>query len=196
MGRFDKLTGLTLRQEAFCVEFVRSADGNASAAYRKAYNADNMKPASVQRQAFRLARKPQVAARIADLRAIAVRKAELSIERVLEEIRDSAFIDPLVLFDAGGNLRTMNDIPEHARRAIASFVVQADGKIRVKFCDKLQALEKLMRFLGAFEKDNWQSRSPFDGMPRELVKEIRDCLEEINRQYEAEQTADGEGAAL
>jgi len=192
MGRFDKLTGLTLRQEALCVEFVRCADGNASAAYRKAYNAGNMKPASVKRQAFRLINKPRVAARIADLRAIAVRKAELSIDHALEELCNSAFVDPIALFDAEGDLRKMKDIPEHARRAIASIVVQQDGKVRVKLCDKLVALEKLMRFLGAFEKHNAQTGSLWDNIPRPVLKEIEACLQEAIREYEAGKSKESE----
>jgi hypothetical protein len=189
MAARDKVTGLTPKQEQFCVEFVRSADGNATEAYRRVYGSRTSKNAAYHFP-YRLRRMPKICARIDQLRANAVKEAELSIERVLEEIRNSAFIDPIELFDADGNLRAMNDIPEHARRAIAAFVVQPDGKVRVKFCDKLVALEKLMRFLGAFEKHNWQTRSPFDGMPPELVKEIQECLEEITRQYEAEQAAD------
>jgi hypothetical protein len=192
MAARDKVTGLTSMQEQFCIEYVRSADGNSSAAYRRAYNARNMKVASIQKESNKLRWKPRIAARIVELRANAVREAELSIERVLEEIRDSAFVDPIVLFGADGELRAMEDIPEHARRAIASFVVQGDGKVRVKLCDKLQALEKLLRFLGAFEKDNAQRiHSLLDDLPRTALKELEACLIELARE---DQAADADAA--
>lgn len=121
--------------------------------------------------------------------ARAQKKHELSVERVLEEIKHPAFIDPLTLFDLNGNLLPMKDIPEESRRAIASFEVLQNGNIKVKLCDKTQALERLMRFLGMFEKDNAQRNSPVDGMPRELKKEIEECLLEITRAWEAEESS-------
>jgi phage terminase small subunit len=187
MFTVDKTTGLTSKQEAFCQAVVKASDGNASAAYRKIYDTKTSNRKIICNHAHELLKKPKIAARIAALRAAATKQQELSIERVLAEVQVIAFVDPLTLFDAGGNVLPMKDIPEDTRRAIASFEVLKNGNLRVKLCEKTQALERLMRFLGMFEKDNAQRASPFDGMPRELKKEIEECLLEITRAWEAEE---------
>lgn len=59
--------GLTAKQEAFCLACVET--GNASEAYRRAYDAGAMKAATIRSEASRLRAKPEVAARIEALRA-------------------------------------------------------------------------------------------------------------------------------
>jgi phage terminase small subunit len=177
----NKLTGLTPKQEVFCVELVKSSEGNATAAYRAAYNTDKSTSKTICESARKLLKKPKVIARIAELRARVTEKQELTIEEVLEEVRRIAFVDPLTIYGADGKVLPMEDIPEGTRHAIASLVIKANGETIVKFCEKTQALDRLMRFLGMYEKDNAQHRNPFDGMPPELVKEIQECLIEIVR---------------
>jgi hypothetical protein len=195
-ARKDSITGLTVKQEAFCVELVKSGDGNASAVYRKTYNAAKMSAHLINQSAYRLTKLRKVEARIAALRADALKKQELSIEEVLEEVRRIAFVDPLSIYGADGKVLPMEDIPEGTRHAIASLIIKANGETVVKFCEKTQALDRLMRFLGMYEKDNVQRRSPFDGMPPELVKEIQECLIEIVRANGIELPAGEGGSAL
>jgi len=57
---------LTAKQETFCLEYVQT--GNASEAYRRAYDADRMKPETVHRMAHALLKSHKVTARIEDLR--------------------------------------------------------------------------------------------------------------------------------
>ncbi|WP_286293649.1 terminase small subunit [Methylomarinovum tepidoasis] len=57
---------LTPKQERFCLEYVKT--GNASEAYRCAYDADRMKPEAVHVAACRLLEKAKVALRIDELR--------------------------------------------------------------------------------------------------------------------------------
>jgi phage terminase small subunit len=40
---------LTQRQEKFCLAYIET--GNASESYRRAYNAENMKPVTINRKA-------------------------------------------------------------------------------------------------------------------------------------------------
>jgi phage terminase small subunit len=183
----NRETGLTENQEAFCVEVVKSPNGKMAEAYRKAFKAGNASAGTCADNASKLLDRPAIIARIADLRANAVRKTELSIDLVLEEMRCIAFLDPLTAYGADGNALPIHEMPESTRRAIRSIEVLQDGRVNIKFHDKVQALERLMRFLGMFEKDNKQTRiSPFDGMPPELVKEIQECLTEIVRANEIE----------
>lgn len=58
---------LTHLQEMFC--HLAVTERNRSDAYRKVYNAANMNPASVNREATRLMRNPKVATRVRELQA-------------------------------------------------------------------------------------------------------------------------------
>jgi len=59
---------LTVKQEAFANAYIECG-GDASAAYRLAYNAENMKPGSVWVSACRLLAEPKVKLRVDELRA-------------------------------------------------------------------------------------------------------------------------------
>lgn len=58
---------LTPKQEAFCIAYIET--GNASEAYRKAYDAENMKPETVTKRASELLANGDIAGRCAELRA-------------------------------------------------------------------------------------------------------------------------------
>ena len=82
---------LTPKQETFCHKYVET--GNASEAYRLAYDAEGMKPASVNRKAKELLDNGKIAARLAELRAPAAQAAQITLEshlRRLEELSAAA----------------------------------------------------------------------------------------------------------
>lgn len=83
---------LTIKQEAFSVEYVRC--GNASDAYRFAYNAEKMKSVTINRKAAELMDNGGVAARIAELRAIVAKKAEFTLLDVLRHWVEIATANP------------------------------------------------------------------------------------------------------
>lgn len=78
---------LTPKQERFCEIYVEK--GNASAAYRKAYNATGMKPATVNRAAFELLENPKIGARVAELQAAAQKRHEVSVDSLLRELEEA-----------------------------------------------------------------------------------------------------------
>ena len=196
MPAIDKETGLTDKQEAFCIELVKARNGKVADAYRKAFNRTTSSTKTVGEDAQRLLRMPKIRARIADLRANAVRKTEITIDRVLDEVRCIAFVNPASVYDASGNLLPIKDIPEDTWRAIKSVEVLKNGTTLVKFFDKVQALERLMRFLGMFGKDNAQQRhSVLDDVPRHVLKEIEEFLIEFTRERGVELPAAGGGGA-
>ena len=80
----DPATGLTAKQEAFCVELART--GNASEAYRKAYDASGMKAATISRTAAELQSRPKIAARIEALRTEVRRKGVVTLEEHLKAL--------------------------------------------------------------------------------------------------------------
>lgn len=78
------MSDLTLKQEAFCVAYAKT--GNASEAYRSAYDAAAMSDSSVQREAFDLLRNPKVAPRMAALRAVVAESSNVSLVSHLADL--------------------------------------------------------------------------------------------------------------
>ena len=79
------MSTLTAKQEAFCQKYVET--GNASEAYRQSYDAGGMKPTSVNRKAKELLDNGKIAARLAELREPAAKKARVTLEGHLEDLR-------------------------------------------------------------------------------------------------------------
>lgn len=82
---------LTPKQESFCIQVVET--GNASEAYRRCYNTTKMNPDSVNRKAKELMDNVKIAARLSEMRAPALEKAQITLEthlRDLQILRDKA----------------------------------------------------------------------------------------------------------
>ena len=82
---------LTPKQEAFVLAYYET--GNACAAYRRAYDAANMTSGSIETEATRLLKNPQITLRLRGLSEQREGKALLSLEEHMEklaELRDNA----------------------------------------------------------------------------------------------------------
>lgn len=75
---------LTPKQEAFALKYVEC--GNASEAYRHAYNAENCKPETVWRKAVEVLANGKVAARVMELQAEARERSQVTIESITKEL--------------------------------------------------------------------------------------------------------------
>lgn len=76
---------LTPKQENFCIAYLET--GNASEAYRRSYNAGRMKTDTINRKAKDLLNNGKIAARLSELRAPAVAKAQMTIEQHLADLQ-------------------------------------------------------------------------------------------------------------
>lgn len=76
---------LTQKQEAFCVAYIET--GNASEAYRRAYEAGKMAAATVNRNAKELMDNPKIATRLQELRAPVVERAQITLETHLNDLK-------------------------------------------------------------------------------------------------------------
>lgn len=88
--RGDK--GLTPKQEAFCRAYIENG-GNASAAYRSAYDASGMVENTINIEAHRLLNHPKIAPRLEESRAKIAEKLDITVEtltRMLIEDRELA----------------------------------------------------------------------------------------------------------
>lgn len=78
---------LTPKQEKFCLVYLET--GNASEAYRQAYDAQSMKPETVNKRASELLDNGEIAGRLSDLRAPIIAKAQLTVEDLLRELEEA-----------------------------------------------------------------------------------------------------------
>lgn len=78
---------LTPKQEAFALAYVET--GNASEAYRRAYNAAKMQPSTIHRAAHELIENPKIAARLSELRQPVTQAVQEVIE---QEAIDTAWV--------------------------------------------------------------------------------------------------------
>lgn len=81
---------LTPKQEAFAQAYIET--GNASEAYRRAYNAERMKPDGIHVNASKLLARTKVALRVAELKAAHVERHNVTVDDIAEMLReDRAF---------------------------------------------------------------------------------------------------------
>ena len=100
------------------------------------------------------------------MQAEAAQKAGLKAERVLEEVARLAHSDIAGIMTEDGKVKLPHELDPTTRAAVASFKIDEYGRIEYKFWDKNTALEKAMKHLGLYEKDNAQQ-------PAALVGEVR-----------------------
>lgn len=157
---------LTKKKEAYCQAYMES--GDKSAAYRQAYDADAMNKNTVNTRAWELHKESEVTARIEELQSELRERNKVKIDDVLSVLSDMIKFDISELYDENDNLKSIHDIPKQHRQMISSLKVfeefQGSGMQReligytkeVKTLNKLDVIEKFMKHLGGYEKDNNQ----------------------------------------
>lgn len=133
----------------FCAEYVKDLDAGAAAA-RAGYA-----KGSARQTGAALKKLPDVKAELKRLTTKRLERAELSAERVLEELRRLSFADIRGLFAADGSLKPLHELTAEDAACIASVdivmknVTSGDGKIdrvlKVKTWDKTRSLEMLAK---------------------------------------------------
>jgi len=77
----------TDKMELFCLAYVET--GNASEAYRRSYNTKNMAEKTAQREGYNTLQKPQVQARIEELRNQVMDRHEITVDTLLLELEQA-----------------------------------------------------------------------------------------------------------
>lgn len=140
---------LNERQQRFIVEYRK--DLNATkAAIRAGYSRK-----TAHSQGPRLLENVEIRAALSGAQAKALERAELSAERVLEELRRLGFSNVQDLFDANGDLKPLHTLTRDQAACISSIEVvmknatAGDGKIdrvlKIKVWDKRATLELLAK---------------------------------------------------
>jgi len=92
---------LTQKQINFCHKYIEC--GNASEAYRFAYNAENMKPESITRKASELMANGIVSAMVQELRDKATETFDITIEQKKKWLQQIVDLGLKKIYDAQGN---------------------------------------------------------------------------------------------
>lgn len=160
---------LTAKRESFAQAYVRL--GNKSEAYRFAYNTSKMKAETIHSKACLLALEGNVKARIAILQEEVRIANKVTIDELVQCLAGMVRFDIAELYDEGGRLKNIHEMSLPARQMISQldteelfgFVNKEKMQIgqvkKVRTIQKLDAIEKLMKHLGAYEKDNAQKVS-------------------------------------
>lgn len=193
MSRKPKYKALTPGQQAFVDAYLISP--NAVQSYRIAFPGTTYRTAAVQ--AHRLLKKPNIRAEIQAARRDLQRRTQVTARKVISEIANIAFADPIDLFDEHGQLRGLRDVPRETRLALASVKVKQErttrqvtknGKTKTtqtihesvtefKFWNKLDALAKLGNRLG-LNTEIAPVEALLQMLPRKTAEELRAALVE------------------
>lgn len=153
---------LTDKQESYCQNYIIC--NNQSTAYRLAYDADAMNSNSVAREACLLHANPNISQRIKELQKEHYERNKATIDELVNVLSGMVRFDIAELYDDNGNLLNIKDMPLIARQMISELTSdeikiggESIGNVKkVKTIAKLDAVEKLMKHLGGYEKDNGQ----------------------------------------
>lgn len=146
----NKKDKLTPKQELFCQHYVDI--GNASEAYRLAYNCENMKQATVWRNASAMLDNNKVAARIKELeeeRAEMFRVDRKKVEAVLMGIVELDPSDMYYIDEKTGKprLKAPSQMPKRMRLALKS-IKNKRGEVSYEFNGKTEAARLLASLNG------------------------------------------------
>lgn len=172
---------LSEKQESFCREYI--VDFNANAAALRAGYAES----SARQQGCKLLTNDNISDRISELSKKVVKKHDVTIERIIQEYSNIAFLDPIEVFKEDGSLKPLADMTESARRALSGIKIRSIGDgsgglvdiTEVKIIDKRTALADLGKHLGMFIEridHTTKGESLNDGPSEEAKKKARDAI--------------------
>ena len=146
-----KPRALTEKQEAFC-HFYLDCKGNASRAFRMAYDTSNQSDETVWNNAYKLKNNTDVMARIDEIREERRRRSEIKRERAEKKLWNIINANPenLLLEDPlTGKMRKRTPFQIDAETLDAIDTMDVDGgKFRYKFLNANEALRTLGKWNG------------------------------------------------
>lgn len=142
---------LTEKQEKFC-NYYLDCDGNASEAYRMAYDASKMQPETIWSNASRMLANSKVAARIDELRSQRAEASKVSRDKVEQVLMDIVMMDPNDLYIVDPvtgkiKLKSPGQMPKHVRNAMKK-ISNDKGKVSYEFNGKVEAAKLLASMNG------------------------------------------------
>lgn len=148
---------LTDKEEAFCQAYVLI--GNKSAAYREVYSTTKAKPSTINRAAIKVFQRPRVTERVKELQYEAAERNNLQVDDLVQMLSSMARFDIGDLYSDDGKLKEINQMPKAARQMIQQLETIGGHTDKLRTYSRLEAIEKLMRHLGGYERDNSQKNN-------------------------------------
>ena len=139
---------LSVKQENFCNYYIET--GNASEAFRRAYECGNMKDKVIWVKACETLKKEKIQARIEELRKEVKSQSDISKEKILEELRCIAFADIrdfLEIKDGKVIFKDSEKWTGEMSRAVESVRVTREG-IEIKLNGKAWSISRICKILG------------------------------------------------
>lgn len=179
---------LTIKQENFCNYFLEC--GNASEAYRCAYNTDNMKEKTVWEKASELLRNDKVSARVEELRKELSDISKITKERIIRELSNMAFSSISNMHNTWIERKEFEELSSAQKSAIKSISTKVIKKnigtqdnpeivdvefVKIELYDKLKAIECLNKMLGFNEPDKIEvglTNRMTDDKAKEIMKKL------------------------
>lgn len=137
-----------VRKRLFIAEYLANGFNGTHAAIAAGYSKRGAKDI-----AYELLQRAEIQAAVAERVERRIQSAELTADRVLEEMRRLAFFDIRCLFDGAGKLKPLRELTDEQAAALASCeiviknIAAGDGKTdtvhKLKAYDKTKALEML-----------------------------------------------------
>ena len=174
-------TKLTVKEELFCQTLIEL--GNATAAYKKAYDCGKMKAETINSKASLLQKKGKVRARLEKLREDLFERHEATVDKIIHEYGKIIFVDHRKLFNEDGTIKAIHDIDEATLGALGSIEVEEiytgkgkertlSGRIKkIKLLDRKGALDSMSRIRGIFQDRVHQTTEEYESMVDRLHRE-------------------------
>jgi len=155
------MSGLTPQREIFSQNVALGKTG--SEAYRIAYpKSVNWKDKTVWENASRLMADDKVLARIKELQANTIKRNEVTLDEVLQEMAEWLKFNVKSIFNEDGSMKPLKDMTDQEASSIASFEVvelfdgSGDKKVQIGYLKKVKLIDKravadmFLRKLGAY----------------------------------------------
>lgn len=139
---------LTIKQEKFCNLYLES--GNATEAYRQAYDCGNMKYDTIVRKANELLKNGNVTAGLEEKRKSLNEESDIRKQDILEELKAIAFSDiaDYVEFDGTTlSIKSFEKLTPSQRKAIESIKKGKHG-IEIRLHGKNWSIDRICKMLG------------------------------------------------
>jgi len=145
---------LTNKQEKFCREYLIDLNGT-QAAIRAGYSEK-----TANKEACQLMAKLHIQERILLLKEKAAKRNQVTFDDLIHDLDEMRKADLKDLYDEDGNLKEIKDLPDSVTRIIQELSIIEAGPLKsttkYKLYSKLEAIEKLAKHLGFYERDNVQ----------------------------------------
>lgn len=140
----EGVSGLPIDEEMFVREWM-SNGYKVAEAYLKTWPGVSKQTAGVN--GGKKLKEPLIAAYASGVIKAHLDRYDVTEDTIIREMAGIAFLDIADLVDPDGSvIGNANEMPENARRAVASISEDKEGKITVKLCNKEKALEMLAKY--------------------------------------------------